>query len=130
MVAYDANAPETQVLQGWLMHDKYLMRGALGTPYEFLWANPYQPGLSYYHVPMIFYAPEFGRLFVRSSWDDAAEWFGQFDGVMQDFADGRVTVIDPQRPPGQMELNEAVISFGKISAKFELTWMRRSPYSS
>jgi hypothetical protein len=119
MVAYDANAPETQVLQGWLMHDKYLMRGALGTPYEFLWADPYQPGLSYYHVPMIFYAPEFGRLFVRSSWDDAAEWFGQFDGVMQDFADGRVTVIDPQRPHGQMELDEAVISFGKTSARFE-----------
>ena len=54
MVAYDANAPDTQVLQGWLMHDKYLMRGAFGIPYEFLWANPYQPGLSYYHVPLVF----------------------------------------------------------------------------
>jgi hypothetical protein len=118
MVAYDANAPETQVLQGWLMHDKYLMRGALGTPYEFLWANPYQPGLSYYHVPMNFYAPEFGRLFLRSSWDDSAEWFGQFDGVMQTFADGRVTVIDGQHPPGQMELDEAVVCFGKAATRF------------
>lgn len=119
MVAYDANAPETQVLQGWLMHDKYLMRGAFGTPYEFLWANPYQPGLSYYHVPLIFYAPEFGRLFIRSSWEDTAEWFGQFDGVMQSFRDGRVTAIDPQHPPGQMDLTEAVICFGKTAAKFQ-----------
>ena len=94
MVAYDANAPDTQVLQGWLMHDKYLMRGAFGTPYEFLWANPYQPGLSYYHVPLVFYAPERGRLFIRSSWDDAAEWFGVFDGVMQVFADGSVKVMN------------------------------------
>src|SRR5579871_3150488 len=73
MVAYDPNAPDTQVLQGWLMHDKYLMRGAYGTPYEFLWANPYQPGLSYYHVPLVFYAPERGRLFIRSSWEDSAD---------------------------------------------------------
>jgi hypothetical protein len=120
MVAYDANAPETQVLQGWLMHDKYLMRGAFGTPYEFLWANPYQPGLSYYHVPLVFYAPEFGRLFIRSDWDDSAQWFGHFDGVMQSFGDGRITAIDPQRPPGQMDLTEAVICFGKTAGKFQV----------
>jgi len=47
MVAFDANAPESQVLQGWLMNDRFLMRGTFGIPYEFLWANPYQPGLSY-----------------------------------------------------------------------------------
>jgi hypothetical protein len=118
MVAYDPNGPETQVLQGWLMHDKYLMRGEFGTPYEFLWANPYQPGLSYYHVPLVYYAPEFGRLFVRSNWDDAAQWFGFFDGAMQTFGDGKVSVIDPQRPPGQMNLTEALICFGKTGGKF------------
>ena len=52
MVAFDANSPESQVLQGWLMNDRFLMRGMFGIPYEFLWANPYQPGLSYYHVPL------------------------------------------------------------------------------
>jgi hypothetical protein len=127
MVAYDPNGPETQVLQGWLMHDKYLMRGALGTPYEFLWANPYQPGLSYYHVPMIFYAPEFGRLFVRSSWDDSAEWFGQFDGVMQSFAEGRATAIDPQHPPAKMELDEALLCFGKAPARFQFNLEEAQP---
>jgi len=127
MVAYDANAPETQVLQGWLMHDKYLMRSAFGTPYEFLWANPYQPGLSYYHVPLVFYAPEFGRLFIRSNWEDSAEWFGHFDGVMQRFSDGRVTMIDPQSPPGQMELTEAVICFGKNAGKFQVNLEEAQP---
>ncbi len=32
MVAYDANAPESQVLQGWLMNDRFLMRGLFGNP--------------------------------------------------------------------------------------------------
>ncbi len=50
MVAFDTNAAESQVLQGWLMNDRFLMRGPFGSPYEFMWANPYQPGLSYYHV--------------------------------------------------------------------------------
>jgi len=127
MVAYDANAAETQVLQGWLMHDKYLMRSAFGTPYEFLWANPYQPGLSYYHVPLVFYAPEFGRLFIRSNWEDSAEWFGHFDGVMQSFGDGRVTAIDPQRPPSQMDLTEAVICFGKTAPKFQVNLEEAQP---
>jgi hypothetical protein len=112
MVAYDPNAPDTQVLQGFLMHDKYLMRGTFGAPYEFLWANPYQPGLSYYHVPLVFYAPERGRLFIRSSWDDAAEWFGIFDGVIQMFADGQVKVINPARAPGELDLKEAIVCFG------------------
>ena len=127
IVAYDANAPETQVLQGWLMHDKYLMRSAFGTPYEFLWANPYQPGLSYYHVPLVFYAPEFGRLFVRSDWEESAQWFGHFDGVMQLFRDGRVTAIDPQHPPSQMELTEAVICFGKTGGKFQFNLEEAEP---
>lgn len=30
MVAFDTNAPESQVLQGWLMNDRFLMRGPLG----------------------------------------------------------------------------------------------------
>src|SRR5262249_15321323 len=49
IVAYDTNAAPGQVLQGWLMHDKFMLRTPFGAPYEFLWANPYLPGLSYYH---------------------------------------------------------------------------------
>ncbi len=117
MVAYDPNAPDTQVLQGWLMHDKYILRSTFGAPYEFLWANPYQPGLSYYHVPLVFYAPERGRLFIRSTWDDNADWFGIFDGTAQAFSDGRVNIIDPARAPAVLDLKEALVCFGKSGWK-------------
>jgi hypothetical protein len=121
MVAYDPNAPDTQVLQGWLMHDKYLMRGAYGIPYEFLWANPYQPGLSYYHVPLVFYAPERARLFIRSGWEDSADWLGMFDGAVQLFSDGQVKAINPARGPAQIDLKEAIVCFGSSGWKREFS---------
>ena len=96
MVALDVNAAESQVLQGWLMHDHFMLRGTFGAPYEFLWANPYQPGLSYYHVPLIYHNADFGKLFVRSSWDEDAEWFGYFDGVLQMFSQGHMTPLSAQ----------------------------------
>ena len=120
MVAYDTNAPETQVLQGWLMHDRYMLRGPFGAPYEFLWANPYQPGLSYYHVPLVYYNPDFGRLFVRSSWEDDAEWFGLYDGSMQMFAAGHMTVLNPQLSTAPLALKEATVCFGHANRKFQL----------
>ncbi len=94
MVALDVNAAESQVLQGWLMHDHFMLRGTFGAPYEFLWANPYQPGLSYYHVPLIYHNNDFGKLFVRSSWDEDAEWFGYWDGNMQMFSQGHLTPLE------------------------------------
>ena len=35
------------------MNDHFLLRGTFGAPYEFLWANPYQPGLSYFQAPLV-----------------------------------------------------------------------------
>ncbi len=93
MVAYDDNALESQYLQGWLMQDRFLMRGALGAVYEFLWANPYQPGLSYFHTPLIFHNTETGHVFARTSWDEDATWVGYFDGHLQMFRDGHVETL-------------------------------------
>lgn len=114
MVAYDVNAAPSLVLQGWLMHDKFMLRGTFGAPYEFLWANPYLPGLSYYHIPLVYHNPDFGKLFIRSSWDDSATWFGDFDGVMQWFSDGRL------QPPGggPLSLEQAVVCFAKSGNRF------------
>lgn len=119
VVAYDSNAPESQVLQGWLMHDRFLMRGTFGIPYEFLWANPYQPGLSYYHVPLVYHNEHFGRLFVRSSWDESATWLGYFDGELQLFQDGKVTVLNPQLTSGPISLAQAVVYFGNNARRFK-----------
>ncbi len=59
MVAYDNNGLENQFLQGWLIQDRFLMMTPFGAPYEFLWANPYQPGLSYYQLPLLFHDAQF-----------------------------------------------------------------------
>ena len=118
MVPYDANAPETQLLQGWLMHDNFILRGTMGTPYEFLWANPYHPGLAYYLAPLVFHDDLFGRLFVRSSWDDASRWLGYFDGELQLFENGSVTVLNPALASEPMSLDTAVVFFGKNAQKF------------
>ena len=121
MVALDVNAAESQVLQGWLMHDHFMLRGTFGAPYEFLWANPYQPGLSYYHVPLIYHNPNFGKLFVRSSWDEDAEWFGYFDGVMQLFSRGHLTPLGDRMNAPPISLKEATICFARRARKFRLT---------
>ncbi len=121
MVGYDTNAAENQLLQGWLMHDNFILRGPFGSPYEFLWANPYQPGLSYYHLPLLFHDDMFGRLFVRSSWDETATWLGYFDGEMQLFKEGKVTVLNPRISSGPIALDEAVVFFGQPATKFDVT---------
>ena len=121
MVALDVNAAESQVLQGWLMHDHFMLRGPFGAPYEFLWANPYQPGLSYYHVPLIYHNNDFGKLFVRSSWDEDAEWFGYFEGTMQMFSQGHLTPLSAQLNAPPISLKEAFICFAQRARKFRMT---------
>jgi hypothetical protein len=121
MVAYDTNAQESQYLQGWLMHDNFMLRSTLGAPYEFLWANQYQPGLSFSLLPLIFHYPESGHLFVRSDWDDSAAWFGYFDGIAQLFRDGRRTLLHREGTNAPIDLTSAVIYLGPGGMKFRVT---------
>jgi hypothetical protein len=98
IVAFDTNALESQYVQGWVMQDRYLMRGALGCGYEFLWANPYQPGLSYFQVPLVYHNAASGNIFARTSWDEDASWLGFFSGRLQFFQDGRLQTLKPGAP--------------------------------
>jgi hypothetical protein len=93
IVAYDDNSQESQFLQGWLMQDSFALTTAFGAPYEFLWANPYLPGLSYHHMPKIFHDPASGRLALRSSWDNDAAWLGRPGGELQLFKAGKTTLL-------------------------------------
>ncbi len=111
MVAYDTNAREVQYVQGWIMHDRFLLRGTFGIVYEFLWANPYQPGLSYYHLPLVYHDARSGHLFVRSSWEDNATWFGLFDKQMQIFEDGRIQVLNAKDNRKPLTLGDVTIVF-------------------
>jgi len=121
MVAYDTNSQDNQFVQGWLMHDAYQMRGKLGSPYEFLWANPYQPGLSYFHMPLVFHDSLFGRLFVRSSWEDSATWLGYFGRELQIFEQGRPSILNPEQPLDPISLAEAIVLSANYARKFKIT---------
>lgn len=118
MVAYDANAPSSQFLQGWVTNDNFLLRGPFGIPYEFLWANPYQPGLSYYHVPLALHDEIGGQLFVRSSWEDDAVWIGFFGGRLQLFKDGGVTQVNPAAAREPLDVEAAIVFFARQSKQF------------
>jgi hypothetical protein len=91
--AYETNSNETQFLQGWITHDVYRLRTPTGAPYEFLWMNPYQPGLSYYAAPLHLHDEVSGAVLARSSWDDDAAWVGYRNGELQLYADGRRSAV-------------------------------------
>jgi hypothetical protein len=107
LVAYDSNSTETQFVQGWLMHDRFIMKGVFGAPYELLWANPYQPGLSYEHTPNRFHDVRAGRLFVRSSWGEDALWVGYTAGKAEVLRDGK---------PQPFQVNKAIDVGGTVIA--------------
>ena len=110
MVAYDTNALNQQYVQGFLLIDRFLMRGAFGAPYEFLWANPYQPGLSYRTLPMVFHDPATGHVFARTSWDeDGSIWIGYFDGTLQVFRNG-IETLRPGASISPVRVGPAVIA--------------------
>ncbi len=113
MVAFDTNAVNYQYAQGMLMADRFAMRGALGAPYEFLWANPYQPGLAYQMLPLVFHDPATGHVFARTSWDEDATWVGYFDGSLQMFRDGGRQVMSPQSLAAPLRMGDAVLLVAK-----------------
>ncbi len=110
MVAYDNNAQDSQFLQGWLMLDRYQMRGSLGVVYEFLWANPYQPGLGYDRLPLVFHDPLSGHVFARTSWDDDATWVGHFEGRTQLFQDGQLQTLKVGVAVQPLRVGDAVVT--------------------
>ena len=110
MVAYDTNSFESQVLQGWLLRDRFLMRGDLGAVYEFLWANPYQPGLNYDQVPLVFHEPYSGEVFARTSWDEDATWIGYFGGRLQLFQNGRLQTLRQGAEVSPIQVGPATIT--------------------
>jgi hypothetical protein len=102
------------------MNDRFLMRGTFGITYEMMWANPYQPGLSYYHIPFAQHDEIGGQLFVRSSWDDDAAWIGFFDGQLQLFKDGSATRLDPNVTREPLDIEEATVFFARAANRFQV----------
>ncbi|MGH9646003.1 MAG: hypothetical protein ACRD4E_04220, partial [Bryobacteraceae bacterium] len=112
-----------QLLQGWLMRDRFMMRGSLGAVYEFLWANPYQPGLNYDQVPLVFHQPYTGDVFARTSWEEDATWIGYFDGRLQLFQNGSLQTLRQGAAVSPIQVGTATITSApsKDAAKFHLS---------
>lgn len=122
MVAYDSNAYQSQVLQGWLLRDRFMMRENLGAVYEFLWANPYQPGLNYDQVPLVFHEPFSGEVFARTSWDEDATWMGYFEGRLQLFRNGSLQTLRAGATISPLEVGTTTVASAPspAAAKFRL----------
>ncbi|MBI5085279.1 MAG: hypothetical protein HZB13_11860 [Acidobacteria bacterium] len=120
LVALDANAVPHQFLQGWLMQDRFLMRSSFGITYEFLWANPYQPGLSFSYMPDLFHGR--GQLLARSGWDEDASWFGYWAGQAQAFIKGQRVAVKMDARPAPVTLGPVKIFFAASGLKLETGW--------
>ena len=118
--AYETNSVETQFLQGWITHDIYRLRTPTGAFYEFLWMNPYQPGLSYYNVPLHLYDERGGWLLARSSWDDDAAWVGYFQGEFQLFADGQRSLLNPALQSAPIVFPQSAVIAAKVDSTFQV----------
>lgn len=125
LVAYDTNSQPHQFLQGWLIQDRFLMRGTFGITHELLWANPYLPGLSYTYMPD--QAHMGGVLLVRSSWDEDATWFGYINGRAQIFRNGALMEMKLDGTTAPLTLGATRIHFGLAGLRFETGWLKSSP---
>jgi hypothetical protein len=123
LVAADPNAQPSLFLQGWLMQDRFLLRGPLGAPYEFLWANPYLPGLSYSYMPDLYHGS--GRLFARGSWEEDATWFGLWEGEVQLFQDGKRYAVEARAGHPPVDLGPARVFFGSGNVRFQTGWWKK-----
>lgn len=73
LVTLDPNLENSQFLQGWALEDRQMLRDGPGVAYEFLWADPYLPGIAYQNMDPWIYDPA-GRLFARTDWKHDACW--------------------------------------------------------
>ncbi|MEZ5356401.1 MAG: hypothetical protein R2762_27515 [Bryobacteraceae bacterium] len=128
MVAYDNNSQEMQFLQGWLINDRFLLRGPYGIPYEFLWANPYQPGLSFHYLPNIYHDPRTGRLIIRSTWEDDAVWYYQAGKVRQMFEQGQIANLDANSLDKQIVMGNTVLLPAIMSPRFTIATEEKTSY--
>ena len=120
LVAYENTLEEYQFLQGWIRHDAYVLRDPYGAVYEFIWINPYLPGLSYSNSPPVAHDEIRGRVFARQGWSEEDVWAGYLDGELQVYGDGQRMVIGPQAKQAPLEFPGAAVALARLPLKFEV----------
>ncbi|HWF46880.1 MAG TPA: hypothetical protein VG168_07740 [Bryobacteraceae bacterium] len=73
LVGIDPNLQASQFLQGWAIEGPQLVQEGPGVAYEFLWGDPYLPGISFENLDPWYYGQN-GRLFARTTWEPDACW--------------------------------------------------------
>lgn len=73
LIDVDPNLNASQYLQGWAIEDRQMIHEGDGTAYEFLWADPYLPGIGYENLDPWSYDLT-GQLFARTDWNQDACW--------------------------------------------------------
>ena len=119
-VAYDTSSQDMQFLQGWLRNDSYTLRGPLGALYEFLWLNPYLPGLSPTSGPKIAYDAAHSRIFGRKGWEESDLWVGYYDGRLRLRSEGEQHVIRPGDKQAPLVFGSSAILVSEADAKFDV----------
>ena len=122
LVAYEANLPEFQFLQGWIRDENYLLPSQLVAPYEFLWVNPYLPGLTSQSSQLLVHDQVRGRIFGRLSWDMPTTWLGYFDGRLEMLADGELSTTASFAGLPPIYFPEAVVVPIAPPARISLSW--------
>jgi hypothetical protein len=59
-------------------------------------------------------------LIVRSSWEEDATWFGQLDGVIQVFRDGKIIPLKAEAQSKPLQVGSVEIVFPRQAAKFSI----------
>jgi hypothetical protein len=83
MVTVDPNLQSSSFVQGWAMEDPKMATDGPGVAYEFLWANPYLPGLGYHNMNLWYYDEPSGLLIARDSWDTDSCWVSLYHGRVE-----------------------------------------------
>ncbi len=126
LVAYESNLREFQFVQGWIRDDNYMLRSPLVAPYEFLWVNPYLPGLTPQSAPTLAYDPVRGRLYGRLQWERPTTWIGYTDGRIELVTEDGVSATDSLEGLEPIYFPEAVVVPVRPPTKLVISWQPRS----
>ncbi|MFL6415803.1 MAG: hypothetical protein ACJ74Y_09055 [Bryobacteraceae bacterium] len=74
LVSLDPNLDSSQFLQAWAIEDRQTIHEGEGVAYEFLWGDPYLPGVGYQNLDPWLYDPSRGVLIGRTDWTPSACW--------------------------------------------------------
>lgn len=84
LVSLDPNLDSSQFLQAWAIEDRQTIREGPGVGYEFLWADPYLPGVGYQNLDPWLYDDSRAMLVARTNWTTGACWIRITPGKIED----------------------------------------------